>query len=910
MGTKMKTWIAAVLVLAGCASLAFARKWTDSTGKHAIEAELVESKDGNVRLKKEDGRLINIPLGHLSDADQNYVRSKAGRDKPHDSVTVWPAPPDEELSKDFSVKVNGKVSPVYVARVAPADRSSRAAGDIRYEKASFTTFDMQGKVKVLVTSSVPIVSAQVLPSSLKIVPKVFKKSLLLTLAEPKPLTIEVNGDWVHSLHIFANPPEEDAPRPDDPNVIYFGPGIHEVGHLEVGDGKTVYVAGGAVVRGVIQPDEPSWMVESTDHPGQFSRTYKAMIALCGKGITLRGRGILDGSRCPNLARHLLRVVKSSDIRIEGVVLRDCGIWNMPIGRSDRVTVENVKILGYRGYSDGIDIGSCRDVTVERCFVRTFDDLIVVKSGARKAERIVVRNCVLWNEVAHALSIGAEIQADVDSVLFTNCDVIHNKGAWALRVYHCDAARVSNVRFSDIRVEESRALISLWINKAVWSHDEDRGHINGVTFNRIFAQGGAMRVELEGFDATHLVENVAFHAVTRDGRPLTAAEVKCNDWVRNVKVTPTAEADVAMKVDPPQINPARASATGPASTVLPVSSLATRGGETAASKTASGPQPAAPPAAVAPFDAATAKKHQEAWAAHLGLPLQTENSIGMKLVLIPAGEFEMGSTPEEIAWALAEGTKNKEDSRYFGRVPSESPQHRVKISRPFYLGMYHVTQGEYEKLIGVNPSAFTGKQMEVSLFKPPLSEEEVKYRPEKCKLMAGKNTGRHPVETVSWDEALEFCRRLSAMPAEQAAGRVYRLPTEAEFEYACRAGTTTRWYCGDDEAGLVDVAWFGKNAARVTHPVGEKRPNAWGLYDMRGNVNQWCADWFGQDYYKQSPAADPGGPAAGVERVQRGGNCGSEASRCRSAFRSCFGPGGRSRLMGFRVVAEIRCEEKP
>ena len=153
-------------------------------------------------------------------------------------------------------------------------------------------------------------------------------------------------------------------------------------------------------------------------------------------------------------------------------------------------------------------------------------------------------------------------------------------------------------------------------------------------------------------------------------------------------------------------------------------------------------------------------------------------------------------------------------------------------------MYPVTQAEYEKVMGVNPSAFTEKQMDVSGFQPPLPKEQVEWR-FNVEAVAGKDTSRHPVDTVSWEDAMEFCRRLSAMPAERAAGRVYRLPTEAEWEYACRAGTTTRWFCGDDEAKLVEVAWFDKNSGEMTHPVGEKRPNAWGLYDMYGNVWQWC-----------------------------------------------------------------------
>ena len=289
---------------------------------------------------------------------------------------------------------------------------------------------------------------------------------------------------------------------------------------------------------------------------------------------------------------------------------------------------------------------------------------------------------------------------------------------------------------------------------------------------------------------------------------------------------------------------------------------------------------APPPAIAPFDEKKAKEHRTAWAKYLGVPVEMTNSIGMKLVLIPPGEFEMGSTSEEVA-AEIEGTKDK---GYSSRAPAEVLRHRVKITKPFYLAPYQVTQGEYESVMGVNPSSFTEKQMDVSVFKSPLSEADVKYRLSHRQKMESKDTSRYPVETVKWDDCVEFGHKLSAIPAEQAAGRVYRLPSEAEWEYACRAGTTTRWSSGADEAGFADVAWFSANSGGMTHPVGEKKPNAWGLHDMHGNVEQWCMDWFGQSYYKQSPSSDPSGPPAGSCRVLRGGTWRNSPSACRSAFR--------------------------
>ena len=225
------------------------------------------------------------------------------------TVTVWPAPEGEELSQDFSVTVDGETAPVYVARVAPEKPALRwkamddkANSADYYENAAFTTFDMQGAVEVVVTCPDPVTSARILPSSLKIAPRVEGHRVSITMTEPRPLTLEVNGDWVHSLHILANPPEQDPPRKDDPNVIYFGPGIHEVTHMEIGSGKTLYVAGGAVVRGVIGPDEPFGI---SSYSGL--KTYSPTFHLRGEHITVRGRGIIDGSRCSTHAHNLMLV---------------------------------------------------------------------------------------------------------------------------------------------------------------------------------------------------------------------------------------------------------------------------------------------------------------------------------------------------------------------------------------------------------------------------------------------------------------------------------------------------------------------------------------------------------------------------------------------------------------------------
>ena len=441
-------------------------------------------------------------------------------------IRTHAAPPGEPLSTEFTVAVGNEEVPVYIAKVAPSDRVLRfkSVDDVsnsgKYsDTASFATFDMEGTIEVTVRCAETVKTAKLLPSSRGITPVISSNRVSFTLTMPELLTLEINGDWVHSLHLFANPFETNVIKGEAPDVIYFGPGIHEIDRLRVPSGKTVYLSDGAIVR--CKP----------------AGKYGAVMALAGNNITLRGRGILDGSLCPIHTYHLL-AIQGSNIVVEGIILRDSSTWNVPMRQSENVKIRNVKILGHRANSDGIDICNSRNVEVADCFLRTLDDLVVVKTDSHQgpAANVMVENCVLWNEVAHALSLGAELREPVDNVIFRNCDGIHDKGReWTLRVFHCDAAFISNVTFENIRIEETKNLMSLWIGKYVWTRDPERGHIRNVVFKDIQAVGEEPRIVFQGFDAQHQVENVQLENVTINGKPVGPADVKQNDFVQNVSV---------------------------------------------------------------------------------------------------------------------------------------------------------------------------------------------------------------------------------------------------------------------------------------------------------------------------------------------------------------------------------------
>jgi len=239
------------------------------------------------------------------------------------------------------------------------------------------------------------------------------------------------------------------------------------------------------------------------------------------------------------------------------------------------------------------------------------------------------------------------------------------------------------------------------------------------------------------------------------------------------------------------------------------------------------------------------KFNKAWTIH---------ELGLEMAWIMPGSFTVGSLASV-------------DGRY-----NDECKHQVVLTKGYWLGRYEVTQGEWETLMGNKPSYF-------------------------------KNAGRRvPVENVSWEEAMEFCRKLTE--GERSAGRLtpnyeYSLPTEAQWEYACRAGTTGPYYTGSGKSALSRAGWWKDNSGNKTNPVGEKSANDWGLYDMHGNVWEWCYDWYGK--YPSGWAIDPAGPSSGSIRVLRGGSWRNNARNCRSANRNGNTPSARGIILGFRLA---------
>ena len=481
----------------------------------------------------------------------SYILS-AGIVLGNSQVIIYPGSVEEEASSDFRVNVDGKEVFVSTARVSAYPENQIWPGYQRpveqTEQASFCYFDTNQAVKVEIESKKKIDKIVIRPLSKNIHPVIDGNKITLTLSEPCQLAVEVN-DRHHALHLFANRMEDCPVNESDSNVIYFGPGTHRPGIIEVKDGQTVYIAGGAVVHTLIK-------------------------AINVKNVSIRGRGVLDGSTFERGTGNNIQIVNSENVTIDGVILRDPPAWSLTMFNSQNISVNNVKLIGlWRYNADGIDIVNSHHVKVENSFIRAFDDCIVLKGyhpkndAQKNLHDIHVDHCVIWNDWGRAFEIGAETKADsISRCSFRNSDIIHFVHI-ALDIQNGNRAHVFDIEYENIRIEdpitdhyflgppdspeklapnfaETSGVgvlgfpIGIFVyEETFWSKDEAIGKVSDIHYKDIHYTSESMpQIVIIGYDAEHDVSDVTFDNVTMNGKKimnLSDGNIKINDYVKKM-----------------------------------------------------------------------------------------------------------------------------------------------------------------------------------------------------------------------------------------------------------------------------------------------------------------------------------------------------------------------------------------
>ncbi len=428
-------------------------------------------------------------------------------------VTLYSQPINLSPSETCKVWVEGQ--PLSVIDTAVNHQRTWTSRPI-LSKTPVALFSMGGPVSVTVQfPGVTLESVTIRPLSLSITPSIKGDTAQFILREPAAVTVEYNYQVKGALHLFASAPETDIPDKKDPNVIYFGPGVHEAGLIEPKSGQTVYLAGGCVLRGYIQAGG----VEN---------------------VRIMGRGIIDGSQYDRWDDTIVPInfTESKNISIEGITILDPAAWTVNLYKCDTVTVDGIHIVAARSNSDGITTQSCRNVTVRNCFIRGWDDNLVVKGYDGNVKTILFENCVLWTDLAQSCEVGYETRADVmEDITFRNITVLHNFHKPVMSVHNSDNALIQNVRFENITVEDAqmgegdgaRLLIELTTTKSQWSKASKRGNTRGVVFDNIKVLGGKdTSIRIFAFNKDCTIDDVLFKNMEILGKRITSLDdIKLN-----------------------------------------------------------------------------------------------------------------------------------------------------------------------------------------------------------------------------------------------------------------------------------------------------------------------------------------------------------------------------------------------
>lgn len=418
-----------------------------------------------------------------------------------DRLVTWDAPQGVALNDDFTVKVRQQGGKWITLSTYLIKVDEVREGKHHVENASMVTFDFTGTVEVAVTCNREKVNmARVRPLSYNIPFQIKDNTILFSLERPGNLSVEVNGDIFHNLHLFANKPEENIPDKNDPNVIYYGPGIHEIadGELKVPSGKTVYLAGGSVLMGRV-------LMENVHD------------------VKLVGRGIIDHS-----VKKGIWIANSQNVYVEGIVTTQCGT-----GGSDNVTIRNVKSISYYGWGDGMNVLASYNVLFDGVFCRNSDDCTTVygtrlgfEGGCRN---ITMQNSTLWADVAHPIFIGIHGNSKEPEILenlnYINIDILDHQekqldyqGCMAINAG--DNNLIRKVRFENIRVEDFRQ--GQLVNLRIFYNEKyctapGRG-IEDVLFKNISYTGKNTELSvIEGYNEERKVKNIRFENLRINGK---------------------------------------------------------------------------------------------------------------------------------------------------------------------------------------------------------------------------------------------------------------------------------------------------------------------------------------------------------------------------------------------------------
>ncbi len=463
----------------------------------------------------------------LKEAEDRQAHRGQG-DEPHDA-----AKEGVRISSDWKLFADGAEVPVYAAPVTRGGPHSFARlsyeGD---EPIRFTAVRVDG-----------LNTAELLPASYGLTHEISGNEVRFAIARNGHVTILADGDIQQPLTISIDSVRAEK-RPEDIKGRYFGPRLHALDTFDFDDGDTLYLAAGAIV--VMQPPKAD---EPIVNPCDWAKKANYRTGILAKGkkhVTLEGHGLIDFSYLDWHARKPIVFSHCQDVTVRDVTIVNVPEWNLTISACENVLVEQIKIIGHRENSDGIDVVSTKHAVVQDCFIRTGDDAVVVKAmvpGACGGEDILAQRCVVWNDKVRCFGVAAESVEDIRDLTFRDCDVLRSYADWTLElgslvVYICDHALVQNVLFDDIRIEHEVHLAThVHITKDFWAATKDAGNIRNVIFRNISVKR-PVPSRVGGYDAAHCVKGVRYENFRIGGKvckTLEEAGVRVCDHAQDVTI---------------------------------------------------------------------------------------------------------------------------------------------------------------------------------------------------------------------------------------------------------------------------------------------------------------------------------------------------------------------------------------